>query len=125
MRCKREHATDHRRTYMVTTQARNFRAKSWAKLFIGTLDGYRGADCLLYEFVVMPDHILPFIRPLKSLDGAVPHIQDSEGSKARNGVGHSLAVPEGAPFPSPPRTRASESFPLANQGHQQTKSGAA
>ena len=125
MRSKRERATDYRRTYMVTTQTRNFRAESWVRRFIGTLDYDRDADCLLYEFVVMPDHILPFIRPLTSLDRAVPHIQDLEGSKAHNGVGYSLAVPEGAPFSSPPRTSASESFPLANQGHQQTKSGAA
>jgi len=71
----------------------------------------------------MSDHFLPFIEPLTSLGGAVPHIQDSEGSKARTGVGQSLAVPEGAPFPSSPRTSAFQSFPLAHQGHQQTKSG--
>ena len=79
MRPTREHATNNRQTYMITTETWQrralFRNERWAKLLIDTIYHYRGSTYLLHEFVIMPDHIHVLITPATSLEKAVQFIK--------------------------------------------------
>jgi putative transposase len=79
LRPTREHSTNNRQTYMITTEAWQRRAlflnEPWAKVLIDTLYHYRGSAYLLHEFVIMPDHIHVLITPSASLEKAVQFIK--------------------------------------------------
>jgi putative transposase len=87
MRPKREPATSNGRTYMITSSTWGRRAlfsrNVWAKLLIDTLDHYRGTAYLLYEFVIMPDHIHVLLTPRTSLEKAVQFIKGGFSYRAK------------------------------------------
>ena len=96
MRPKREHATDNRQTYMVTSDTWGRRAlfakEPWAKLFLDTLYHYRGSAYLLHEFVVMPDHFHALITPIGALERAVQFIKGGFSHRAKVELGSNLEV---------------------------------
>jgi putative transposase len=87
LRPTREHATNNRQTYMVTSETWQrralFRSEPWAQLLIDTLYHYRSSAYLLHEFVVMPDHIHLLITPLTSLEKAVQFIKGGFSYRAK------------------------------------------
>lgn len=96
MRPKREHATNNRQTYMVTSETWGrrslFRSERWAKLFIDTLYHYRGTAFLLHAFVVMPEHFHILITPTGSLERAVQYIKGGFSFRARKELGSTMEV---------------------------------
>jgi putative transposase len=96
MRPKREHATNYRQTYMITTETWGrralFRAGPWARLFIDTLYHYRGFAYQLHEFVVMSDHIHLLITPTVTLEKAVQCIKGGFSYRARKELGSNLEI---------------------------------
>ena len=96
MRPTREHATNNRQTYMITTETWQrralFRNESWAKLFVDTLYHYRGAAYLLHEFVIMPDHIHVLITPVTSLEKAIQFIKGGFSYRAKKELGSNMEI---------------------------------
>jgi len=96
MRPRREHATNNRQTYMVTSSTWGrrllFNAEPWAKLFIDTLYQYRPASYLLHAFVIMPDHFHVLITPQNSLERAVQMIKGGFAHRARKELGSPMEV---------------------------------
>lgn len=96
MRPKREHATENRQTYMVTSETWGrralFRGERWARLFVDTLYHYRGTAYLLHEFVVMPDHLHALITPSGSLERAVQFIKGGFSHRAKVELGSNMEV---------------------------------
>src|SRR6185312_14216277 len=96
MKPKREHATNNGQTYMVTTETWGrrslFQAERWAKLLIDTLYHYRGQSYLLYEFVIMPDHVHVLITPQTSLKKAVQFIKGGFSYRAKKELGSPMEV---------------------------------
>jgi putative transposase len=96
LRPTREHATNNRQTYMVTTETWQrrtlFRNERWAKLLVDTLYHYRGSAYLLHEFVVMPDHIHVLITPTTSLEEAVQFIKGGFSYRAKKELGSNMEI---------------------------------
>ncbi|MGB9195964.1 MAG: transposase [Terriglobales bacterium] len=96
MRAKREHATNTGQTYMVTTETWSrrdlFKNERWAKLLIDTLYHYRGQAYLLYEFVVMPDHIHVLLMPQTSLEKTVQFIKGGFSFRAKKELSSNMEV---------------------------------
>jgi len=95
MRPKREHATENRQTYMVTSDTWGralFAKERWARLFLDTLYHYRGTAYLLHEFVVMPDHFHALITPSGSLERAVQFIKGGFSHRAKVELGSNMEV---------------------------------
>ncbi len=81
---------------MVTTETWSrrdlFKNERWAKLLIDTLYHYRGQAYLLYEFVVMPDHIDALLMPQTSLEKAVQCIKGGFSFRAKKELGSNMEV---------------------------------
>ena len=96
MRPTREHATNNRQTYMVTTETWQrralFRNENWAKLFLDTLYRYRGTAYLLHDFVIMPDHIHVLMTPITSLEKAVQFIKGGFSYRAKTELSSNMEV---------------------------------
>ena len=96
MRPKREHATNNRQMYMVTTSTWErralFRHEKWVKLLIDTLYHYRGSAYLLHEFVIMPDHIHLLSTPITSLEKAVQFIKGGFFYRAKKELGSNMEI---------------------------------
>ncbi len=96
MRPTREHATNNRQTYMITTETWQrralFRNERWAKLLIDTIYHYRGSTYLLHEFVIMPDHIHVLITPATSLEKAVQFIKGGFSYRAKKELGSNMEI---------------------------------
>jgi len=74
MKPAREHATNNKQTYFISSPTWErrpfFKYERWAKLLIDVLMHYRENGYLLHEFVVMPDHFHAIITPKASLEKA-------------------------------------------------------
>ncbi len=96
MRPTREHATNNRQTYMITTETWQrralFRSELWARLLIDILYHYRGSAYLLHEFVIMPDHIHVLITPVTSLEKAVQFIKGGFSYRAKKELGSNMEI---------------------------------
>ena len=96
MRPTREHATNNRQTYMITTETwlrrALFRNDTWARLLIDTLYHYRGSAYLLHEFVIMPDHIHVLITPATSLEKSVQFIKGGFSYRAKRELGSNMEI---------------------------------
>jgi putative transposase len=96
LRPTREHATNNRQTYMITTETWQrrtlFRNERWAKLMADTLYHYRGSAYLLHEFVIMPDHIHVLITPITSLEKAIQFIKGGFSYRAKKELGSNLEI---------------------------------
>lgn len=96
MRPTREHATSNGQAYMITSRTWGsrtlFSREVWAKLLIDTLYHYRGSAYLLYEFVVMPDHIHVILTPKTSLEKAVQFIKGGFSYRAKRKLGSNTEV---------------------------------
>src|SRR2546430_10424227 len=95
MKPTREHATNMRQTYMVTStrdRQGHFRNERWARLLIDTLYHYRGSAYLLHEFVIMPDHIHVLITPLTNVEKAVQFIKGGFSYRAKKELSSNLEV---------------------------------
>ena len=87
MKPTREHATNNRQTYFVssTTAERRvlFQTDRWARLFIDVLYQYREKGYLLHEFVLMHDHFHLVITPKLSLERAVQFLKGGFSYQAK------------------------------------------
>jgi putative transposase len=96
LRPTREHATNNRQTYMITTETWQrralFRNERWAKLLVDTLYHYRGSAYLLHEFVIMPDHIHILITPITSLEKAVQFIKGGFSYRAKKELSSNMEL---------------------------------
>ncbi|MGA8493068.1 MAG: transposase [Terriglobales bacterium] len=96
MRPTREHSTNNRQTYMITTETWQrralFRNEPWAKLLIATLYHYSGSAYLLHEFVIMPDHIHLLITPRTSLEKAAQFIKGGFSYRANKELGSNMEI---------------------------------
>ena len=96
MRPTREPARNNQQTYMVTsgTWGRRalFRTERWAKLFIDTLQHYRGSAYQMHAFVVMPDHFHALITPTEALERAVQFIKGAFSHQAKVELGSNMEV---------------------------------
>ncbi len=96
MKPTREHATNNSQTYMITTSTWGrrslFRNERWAKLLIDTLYHYRGTAYLLYEFVIMPDHIHVLLTPSTRLEKTVQFIKGGFSYRAKKELGSNMEV---------------------------------
>ncbi len=96
MRPTREHATNNRQTYMITTETWQRRAlfhnERWAILLVDTLYHYRGSGYLLHEFVIMPDHIHVLLTPVAGLEKAVQFIKGGFSYRTKKELGSSMEV---------------------------------
>jgi putative transposase len=92
----REHATNHGQTYFVTASTWQRRAlfnnASWAKLFLETLQSYRGKGYLLHEYVLMLDHFHVLITPEATLERAVQFIKGGFSFRAKKELGGSMEI---------------------------------
>src|SRR5437016_13985718 len=69
-----------------------FFREPWARLLIDTLYHYRGSTFLLYEFVVMPDHIHVLLTPKTSLEKAVQFIKGGFSFRAKKELSSNMEV---------------------------------
>ncbi|HMF92213.1 MAG TPA: transposase [Candidatus Angelobacter sp.] len=92
MKPAREHATNNRQTYFVTSETAGrhmfFSNERWAKLFLEVLLHYRPNGYLLHEFVIMPEHFHATITPKASLEKAVQFIKGGFSFRARRELGY-------------------------------------
>jgi len=90
MKPAREHATNNRQTYFVTSETAGrhmfFSNERWAKLFLEVLLHYRPNGYLLHEFVIMPEHFHATITPKASLEKAVQFIKGGWHSAERDAL---------------------------------------
>ena len=96
MRPTHEPARNNQQTYMVTSETWGrrglFRKERWARLFIDTLEHYRGAVYQLHAFVVMPDHFHALITPAGALERAVQFIKGGFSHRAKVELGSNMEV---------------------------------
>ncbi len=96
MRPEREHATNNRQTYMVTSNTWGrrslFQTEPWAKLFLDTLYQYRSQAYLLHAFVLMHEHFHVLITPQSSLERAVQMIKGGFSYRAKKELRSNLEV---------------------------------
>ena len=96
MRPIREHATNNRQTYMITTETWQrralFRSENWTKLLMDTPYHYRGSAYLLHEFVIMPDHIHILITSVTSLEKAVQFIKGGFSYRAKKELNSNMEI---------------------------------
>ena len=87
MKPRREHATNNRQTYFITSETSErrmlFGNERWAKLFLDILYHYRGRGFLLHDFVLMPEHFHATITPAASLERAVQFIKGGFSFRAQ------------------------------------------
>ena len=96
MKPKREHATNNRQTYFVTSPSWErrplFRHQRWAELFIKVLYEYRENAYFLHEFVLMPDHFHLLITPKTSLERAAGLLKGGFSYQAKKQLNSKLEV---------------------------------
>ena len=96
MKPTREHATNYGQTYFVTASTWQRRALfnnvPWAKLFLETLQSYRGKRYQLHEYVLMPDHFHVLITPEATLERAVQFIKGGFSFRAKKDLGSSMEI---------------------------------
>jgi putative transposase len=96
MKPAREHATNNRQTYFVTstTWGRRglFRDEKWAKLFLEVLYHYGETGYQLHEFVLMWDHFHLIITPKTSLERAAQFIKGGFSFRAKKELLSQLEV---------------------------------
>lgn len=96
MRPTREHATNNRQTYMITSSTWGrrtlFQNDGWARLLVDTLYHYRGSAYLLHEFVVMSDHIHVLFTPTMSLEKAVQFIKGGFSYRANKELASNMEI---------------------------------
>jgi len=96
MKPVREHATNNRQTYFLTstTWGRRglFRDERWAKLFLEVLFHYRETGYQLHEFVLMWDHFHLIITPKTSLEKAAQFIKGGFSFRAKKELLSDLEV---------------------------------
>ena len=83
-------------TYFVTSQTWQRRAlfknEMWAKLFLETLQSYRGRAYLLHEYVLMPDHFHVLISPSVTLERAVQFIKGGFSYRVKKELQSSMEI---------------------------------